>query len=120
MSRPLFGLILCALALAGCQPAVPACTSPAERQLAIVDRLIAETESIIARGYTVEDANPAVTLCVGGRGEGAAVNLCTNGKRRAPVDMAEEQRKLDGLIDRRAALLAQIEADRAACTGAAP
>jgi hypothetical protein len=120
MSRPFIGLMLACLGLAACQPAVPACTSPAERQLAIVDRLIAESEAIIERGYTVEDSSPAVSFCLGGQGDGAAVNLCTNGKRRVPVDMAEEQRKLDGLVERRAALLRQIETDRRTCAEAKP
>jgi len=105
--------------LAACEAPPSACNSAAARELATVDRLIAETQTAIARGYRTEtvSSTSGVNFCVGGQSANVGIGFCSDGARtqRVPVDPAAEQRKLDNLTQRRAALAAQAEADRRAC-----
>lgn len=119
MVRPAALPALFAAALAACEATAPACTSPATRELRVLDRLIAETERDIARGYTTRRtaSGASVNLCVGGADNGVGLSFCTDGARSRPVaiDAATERRKLAGLMERREALRRQEAGDIAAC-----
>jgi hypothetical protein len=111
-------LLVAALSVAGCFQSRTTCTSLAARELATVDKLIAETETTIDRGYVLTDTSAGnVNFCLGSGGNTVGVSFCTDGSGRKPVaiDRAAEQRKLDGLLTRRAALAKQAAADSAAC-----
>lgn len=104
-------------ALAACTEAPGNC--PARREVRTIDRLIADTEGNIARGYaTVPVRSSGIDLCLGGAQENIGVSFCTDGTTRTKavaVDAAAEQRKLDGLRARRAALVRAM-ADDPACS----
>ncbi|MCX7888642.1 MAG: hypothetical protein N2422_02785 [Rhodobacteraceae bacterium] len=117
MRRILFAAAALSL-LSACEEPPAACNSAAARELATVDRLIAETRADIARGYRLETAPPAnVAFCVGGQNNNVGLSFCSDGARtrKVPIDPAAEKRKLDNLEARRSALAAQAEADRRAC-----
>lgn len=122
MSRflpPLTALL--ALALAACATSPAQRCAPAEsRELATIDRLIAETRADIDRGYRMVrvDTNPAVNLCLGSRQSHVGVSFCTDpGSQSHPeaLDTAAATRALDALLARRERLEAQIAAAVAAC-----
>ncbi len=107
------------LALAGCMQGGggASCPSASARELGTVDRLIAETETNIRRGYTMTEGDGGgFNFCLGGGGDNVGIGFCTTpGREAVAIDRATEQRKLDGLVARRAALAKQVAADRAAC-----
>ena len=101
-----------AFCLAACTaPAPSGCDPAAARELRTIDRLIAETRRVVETGYRTETA-PAPTgfnLCLGSARSHVGVSFCTNGAgrtRTVAIDPEGEARKLDLLLDRRAALLA--------------
>ncbi len=108
------------LSLAACVQGQPTCTSPAARELKTIDRLIAETEATIDRGYVSAASEGArINFCLGGGGNNVGVSFCADPTRRnVPIDRAAEQRKLDGLLERRAALARQAAIDSRACAEA--
>jgi hypothetical protein len=109
----LAGLVL----LSACEPAGSPCASPAGRELRTVDKLIAETRTTLARGYTEERGGSGFDFCLGGGGSNVGVSFCNDlGRSRAvAVDRAAEQRKLDALLKRRADLLRQSQFDAQMC-----
>mgnify|MGYP005605951173 FL=1 len=112
--------VLSAMLLTACEPVPSPCRSPATRELGTIQRLIADTEKAIARGYRIGDRRGAsLDVCLGSGSDNVGVRFCTDGgTSRVAIDPAAEKRKLDGLIARRDALLRQFNADRAACEGA--
>jgi hypothetical protein len=112
--------VLCLLPLAACIQGQPTCTSPAARELRTIDRLIADTETTIDRGFvTAASEGARVNFCLGGGGNNVGVSFCADPTRRnVPIDRASEQRKLDGLLERRAALARQAAIDSRACAEA--
>lgn len=116
MSRGgLAGLALC-IVLAACGTPRERCVRGVNNELQTVNRLIAETELNLLRGYTYEtelrNTYVGVSGCLGRsryyRG-GGGVRFCGSTEPRAvkkavPIDPAAEQRKLAGLKERQAEL----------------
>ncbi len=112
-------LVIAALP-AACVQSGAGCGREEERELRTVDRLIAETRTDMARGYTREPAggNVGVNFCLGGGGSNVGVSFCADPSQRTrpvPVDMQEQERKLQALETRRLALLSGIDAKQARC-----
>jgi hypothetical protein len=116
MWRVLAGLALVSV-LSACEPADSPCASPAARELRTVDKLIAETRTTLARGYTEERGSSGFDFCLGGGGSDVGVSFCNDlGRSRAvAIDRAAEQRKLDALLKRRADLERQAGFDAQMC-----
>ncbi|MBT8411128.1 MAG: hypothetical protein KJP02_04945 [Octadecabacter sp.] len=114
-------LLLIPLAvLAACATPREQCIAGANRTLATLDRLIAETRGNINRGYglvEVQDVRVLRTSCEGTNADGSTFRFpCEETEtftRNQPVtlDIAEERRKLAQLESRRAemALIAQTQ-----------
>jgi len=116
---------------------VAACSTPQERcvrnisrDLGTVERLIAETELNISRGFTYEteirETGFGVTGCFGtGRYYGSGVSFCGSRdlqtvQRAVPIDPEAEQRKLAGLKQRKADLIDKSTRAEAACAARYP
>ncbi|MCT8331460.1 hypothetical protein [Albidovulum sediminis] len=102
-------LILCLAACAA--PAPPGCDSGTARELRTLDRLIAETRRALDTGYREERvaATGGFNFCLGSARSHVGVSFCSDGTdrtRTVAIDPAAETRKLEGLRDRRATLLA--------------
>jgi hypothetical protein len=98
------------------------CAREDRRELRTVEKLIAETRADMARGYRQQEGsgNGSVNFCLGGGGSNVGVSFCadpTRQSRAVAVDMAAEERKLQGLEARRLALQSGIHAKEAGCTG---
>lgn len=110
------------LALAACTTAPatgPDCPGDVRRELATLDRLSADSARALVTGYR-DEARPArsgFNLCLGSGHDAVGVSFCTGGgnrTQRVAIDPDAEQRKLDSLAARRAAILQQ----NPACTPA--
>ncbi|MCB2110615.1 MAG: hypothetical protein H6895_00490 [Defluviimonas sp.] len=120
------------VALAACGTPQEQCIRGATRELGTVDRLIAETEATIARGYgyrTDEVVRWAWTVCdtvpIAAPGRATPRPMCwepyTDTVRRpVAIDPAAEARKLAALKARRTALVRQAEAAVRACRAQYP
>lgn len=114
-------LLLVALVTA-CGTPQEQCIRTATREVRTLDRLIAETETNLARGYTYEEyqvVRHEWTRCDDWV-HGTPVRMCFEPvwdtvRRPVAIDPQAEQRKLDGLKARRNALGRQAEAAIAAC-----
>ena len=104
-----FALTLC---LAACvAPAPPGCDGETARELRTLDRLIAETRRALDTGYREERVatTGGFNFCLGSARSHVGVSFCSDGTgrtRSVAIDPATETRKLEGLRDRRATLLA--------------
>lgn len=129
-------LILLALLpiLAACSTPRESCLRAASRDLVVVDRLIAQVQGNLARGYAV-DREPYVTstvdLCVGNRGYrgiyggGVGFSYCSRPVTRyranpVAIDRQTEERKLRELKQTRARLEKQVNANLEACNARYP
>jgi hypothetical protein len=120
-------MLLALCALASCATSREACLRAATAELATLDRLIAETEANLARGYAIaREPYTTTTLefCVGtGRLGGAfdvGLRYCPDVETRyrdrpVAIDPAAERRKLAQLRARRAAEAERAAARQAAC-----
>ncbi len=112
--RALLPLVLLPL-LAACTPPGPVCRPGPEMQT--IDRLIAETQGNLDRGYVmVPAAGPGADLCLRGGNWGLGVSICTDGSARekpVAVDAAAERRKLAGLKAQKIRLQRQMDTDPA-------
>lgn len=116
-------------ALGACGTPQEQCINRSTRELRTIDRLLAEVEGNLARGYAWETYQVVRTRWeVCGYTErqspdGTVIRkprMCLEDytdtlRRRVPIDPAAEQRKRDGLIARRAQEMRQAEANIAAC-----
>ncbi|OYX44524.1 MAG: hypothetical protein B7Z02_05340 [Rhodobacterales bacterium 32-67-9] len=122
--RPaLFVLLL----LAACGTPQEQCIRTATREIATLDRLIAETETNLARGYALEERE--VVRREWSRCDdwvpGTPRRMCFEPvwhtvKRPVAIDPAAEERKLGGLEARRKALGLQAASAIAACRAQYP
>lgn len=122
-----------ALSLAACATPRESCLRTATKDLIVIDRLIAETQATLARGYALERepyTRTQVDLCLGsgrygyGRG-GIGWNYCatpTTRYRDRPVaiDRAAEERKLRELRQTRTRLAPEVEQRAAQCSARYP
>lgn len=119
-------LILLAL-LSACGTPQEHCIRTATREIRTLDRLIAETETNLARGYGFEERQimrHQWTRCDDWV-SGTPHRMCFEPvwdtvKRPVAIDPQAEQRKLDGLRARRKALGLRAEAAIAACRAQYP
>lgn len=103
--------------------------SRASEELTTVNRLIAETELNLSRGYRIEteiEYSPRLTFCTGtgnwshSRRAYGGVNFCSGTRpirreRQVAIDPAAEQRKLANLRKRQAALQGPTQAALSSC-----
>ena len=121
--------------LAGCGTPQEQCIRGQTRDLRNVERLIAQTQENLARGYgyeSVEVTDTRWAVCgydeVGTDGSGKPVlraRYCLDDytrteRRPVAIDPAVEQRKLDGLMRKRAELLKAAQAVIAECRARFP
>lgn len=119
------------LALAACGTPQERCINNATREIRTIDRLAAETEATIARGYGYESHE--VVRHVWARCDRDYVGLGTHlhprmcfvpvsdtVRRPVAIDPVAEQRKLDALRERRASLMARAQSEIAACRSRFP
>lgn len=132
--RPLaYAGLAAVVLLAGCATPREACINAATRELGVMDRLISETRRDIERGYTVEERQivvPRWTQCerivVGGDGKPRTERyFCfkdTLETVRDPkaIDIAAEQRKLEGMLTRRARMASEAQRAVASCQARYP
>ena len=123
MSGPARLALAVLLALTACATPQERCAQEATRDLRTLRALIAETEATLARGYTYEEelrsVRVGVSYCARSAGR-VGVGFCaedrlTTVRRPVAVDLAAEQRKLDGLRMREAELSARVPAALRAC-----
>lgn len=124
VSRRLFlPLGLCA-ALAACADPRTRCEAEATRDLRTIEALIAETETNIARGFSIAretDVRPSLQVCLAGDlVQFCSVNEPVVRERPVAIDRAAEQRKLVSLRERRAELQAPTRAALAQCAAQFP
>jgi hypothetical protein len=129
-------LALCVV-LAGCGTPQERCISSVTRDLRIVDRLIAESQTNLARGYALVNQTVYVTTwdyCtgpvlmqpnLGGPPVLIPGQMCLDDEARTvrrpvAIDPAAEKRKLAGLQDQRRKLAARAEPAIAQCRAIYP
>lgn len=124
-------LLTACLLLAACATPQERCIAQASRDARVIDRLIAETEGNIARGYafeteivmrpdfvdctppaTEENPDPATQRCL--------VDVPTEMRQPVAIDLAAEERKLQSLRERQAAIAAGMEDEIARCQALHP
>lgn len=127
MPRSPFPALLLVAALAGCGTPQEQCINAATRDLRTLDRLIAEERATLARGYGYESRE-----VVRHRWQrcddwipGTPRRMCFEPvwqtvRHPVAIDPAAEQRKLDGLLARRAALGTAAAPAIAACRAKYP
>lgn len=104
-------LIVCCL-LAACGTPQERCISSVTRDLRVVDRLIAETDANLRRGYGLQDVtvfHDVWTFCSVAQVAGqppAPPQMCwdsqpTTYQRPVAIDLAAEKAKLSGLLTKR-------------------
>ncbi len=126
-------LVACGL-LAACGTPQEQCIGRNTRDARVVERLITETQGNLTRGYALDRvtvSTPVWTLC--------ETQSFTEGRKKKPptprycwedrdetvtrpraIDLAAEQRTLNGLIEKRRALLATAAPAIAACRAQYP
>jgi hypothetical protein len=121
--------LLAALGLAACESPREACINQGARELRTVEALIRETEGTLRRGYAIEETQVVRVrpgFCEFTRPDGSiGRRTCDRTEvrdvsRPRAVDLAEEQRKLRSLQERRARLAAEQAARVQACVAAYP
>jgi hypothetical protein len=118
------------VALSGCGTPQERCIAAATREIATLDRLIAERRADIARGYGYEER--AVTRWQWVRCDGlfdppgtTLPSRCwepydTTLRKPVAIDPEAETRKLEALLQRRAALATMVESRISDCKAAHP
>jgi len=127
MSRSAALILVLLAVLAACGTPQEQCVRNATREIRTLDRLIAEQRATLARGYayeTREIMHYAWQRCDDWV-PGAPRRMCYEPewdtvKEPVAIDPAAEQRKLEGLLARRAALAQQAEPAVAACKAKFP
>jgi hypothetical protein len=124
-----------AFLLAACGTPQEQCIARSTRDLRVVEKLIAQTQTNLKRGYALEQVTisttvwercePVVILDQKGKKRPPAPKLCLEDEeqtidRPVAIDPAAEQRKLDGLLAKRRALLKAAQPVIAACKSQYP
>jgi hypothetical protein len=123
------------LVLAACGTPQQQCINRETRDLRVVERLIAEAQANLDRGYGFEevtvftteyvDCTPQVIVPEGEPPPVVERRFCLDDvpetiRRPVALDLAAEQRKLDGLLVKRRDLTARAQGAIAACQAAYP
>ena len=114
--------------LAACGTPQQQCIARETRELRTIDRLIAETQGNLDRGYAIETVLVTEEVwdwCFDPRQPQARPGMCwkdqtVQEQRPKAIDLAEEARKLDGLRQKRAELDRAAAPAIAACKAAHP
>lgn len=126
-------LIACLALLAACATPQEACVNSALRELRVIDRLLAEVRGNLDRGYALEErtawrrswelCDPPVAATEDSPAKPARwcwVREPYTVTDRVAIDPVAERRKLDGLIERRAAEARRAAAAVAECRALYP
>jgi hypothetical protein len=117
------------LLVAACATPLEYCINHAQRELRVVNGLIAETQGNIARGYAIgtrQDVVTYETTCGGIAADGTPVRVSCQQvdtrDRRVPVaiDLNAETRKLTSLLDRQAQMQRTAEQAVKQCAATYP
>jgi len=112
--------MLAMLMLAACATPEQACIKRATKELAVIDRLIAETEENLARGYAIRhESEPALRLVLCTSPD-EHFHFCTRSdtrtvKKPVAIDPVSERRKLDALRHKRQEALRRARTGIRAC-----
>ena len=103
------------LLVAACATPQERCVANASKNLRVVDGLIEQTRGNLARGFAIRTETFFVNetqKCGKEAGEDVFCDVAIADERQVPVaiDLADEQKKLDGLVSRRIQMLAQRDA----------
>lgn len=109
--------------LVSCGTPQEQCIRNASVEARRLDRLIAQSQANLARGYAYEEkqvVNFAWVTCVGGGGTTGQTSMCLEPfndtvRREVAIDPAVETRKLENLVAKRKAIGAHAEAAVLAC-----
>ncbi len=122
-----FALLAClaALGLTACASPYERCMAPVTSEIRKIDRLIAEVETDIARGYRLvpqHEWQRRVGFCAttDNRSRVCFVDDAIVVNRPQAIDRAAERSKLAGLQERRAELEAEARRQRSICAAAHP
>jgi len=122
-------VLLSALALSACETPRESCINSASRELRTIDSLIRQTQGNLSRGYAIETEQRVDVdrrICEVELEDGTERHFfCEDTdvvevERPVAIDLQAEQAKLDGLLERRAALASERDARVQACTAAYP
>ena len=117
-------LLLPLAALAACATPQEQCISDATRELRTINRLVAETERNLARGYaleTVQEVRVVDAICRGETEDGAEFTFeceetrTVNRQRQVAIDLNAERAKLESLQQRQAQMQRQAESAVGQC-----
>ncbi|MDF1619059.1 hypothetical protein [Pseudothioclava nitratireducens] len=134
MKRAAFALILSAVALTACGTPQEQCIQRNTRELRTVERLLAEVEGNLARGYAYEEyewVTKRWEVCgydqitrpdgsVERKARRCLEDHVVTRTRQVAIDPASETRKRDALLAKRKLLVRQAEAAVQACKAAYP
>lgn len=120
MKTSLISGLIAAFTLSACSTPQERCVTGASEELRRLERLIAQTETDLARGYTIEqELRPGFELefChdVNGNFRWCNRHVTRVSEKEVAIDPAAEQRKLDALNARRDALLPGYGDELARC-----
>jgi hypothetical protein len=127
MKKSLF--LIPVLALAACQTPREACIAQARGDLNVLNRLIAQTEANIARGYGLAERQEIVTttdICVIENEDGSESRFICDKQEIVTVeepvalDLNAERAKLASLLEQRATQESRAQATIQACIAAYP
>ena len=120
-----------ALLLAACGTPMERCMSGFMREMGVVDRLIAETEANLARGYALEDSTEFGTILgacsppvyvrlpdgstIVNPGQQCLQTISYPVERPVAIDPVTERNKLAGLQQRQKALMKEMDPAIAQC-----
>ena len=112
--------LLCLAALAACGTPYERCVRPVQAELTTVNRLIAETEGNIARGFAIQRESQIIQERVVCRDADGYRSWCfapvvTETRRPVAIDRNVERGKLETLRARRSELQALAVATEARC-----
>jgi len=120
-------MLIPALLLAACGTPQEQCIRNATAQTRTLDRLIAQSQANLDRGFayqTETQSHMSWVFCGPGR-PGFGPHMCFEDDPETvqvpvAIDPAVETRKLNGLLDKRAGLMKQSQAQVAACKATYP
>ena len=124
-------VLLPLLALAACATPREACIGSAQREMRVVNALVAETQGNIARGYAIEERQEIRVVrsaCPVFDGDGNPTGFTTpcdkqetfTTKVPVAIDLNAEQAKLRSLLQRQAQMESQTQARIQQCIAANP
>lgn len=119
-------LLLPLILLVACATPREKCIAAATKDIRVLDRLIAESQGNIQRGYGYDiERYTRWDFVICGRRKNGAFHYCwepVDRTRRVPVavDLTEEQRRLDSMVRKRAELERSVGPRIAACSATFP